>query len=711
MKRTEYYEHIEQIRCSDEFKEKMERLLVSSSDEMHEYEESVRGVERVPKFNTSRFAALAASLIIICGGVGLGMHGVKNIEPLDTTSSMDYEENNFPYTELFELHSSQQVHGDVNWENHNEKINEDLVETLNSGTGEMTNEQLDLLFSFFDMNSWNTVEARDMSDTKGVSNLSFVLHPDGYERFTGVYYIFQIFDNDEAYFIKYDMADDSNPDHIVSEYCYMFTEGTYERYREVLRAEDYDTSGDMSVTDDSQQLPPFGSLDGLKVQQIAAIGFSEENLRTGEKEVIEEASNEIMDILRNFPWQTATQLELTEENMVKLGSQMISIVLDESNRICVMVQPDGKLATYDEDRSTVLYDAGTEIYDKIRAITEKLSDIDSFRGEIASQEEIDSIINKNVKEDVIYSVKLPLQQENDEIIASNSTQLIISNLDSVKDKMKSLKWEKGSIFAILTEEYNSSTREYVWHDTPLIFNEKGILFDGNNCYRITDEGDIAEIIDLLNENIDSASPQFKLTESLRNCNFRNMEGSYTARFTVPALISDTGQKMTVRSEGKIYVDNENNGVYAEASATVNNDSTQRYVYLKYPDGRVRYDQAKGEGESVAHCEGTTDFIPVLDYAGLYTQVLKDIETYKNTENRQFMNFKNNPDGTHTYDFTWLDEDIKTKTFSVTVDEQGKIMIYTKKTGETVECEIKINKDDCVFDSDKFSMPDMYDINK
>ncbi|MBR1822658.1 MAG: hypothetical protein IJ779_00335 [Ruminococcus sp.] len=718
MKRTEYTEHIEKIRCSEEFKRKMERQLSAAPQEAHEYEDVVQGVEPAKRFRPNRFAAIAAALVIIAGGVGVSMHGIRNGHMTDPMFSEIQVASDFPYAEIYDLYNSQQIHGTAVYKN------VDLADISDFQTGEMTNELLDSLFNNFEMDSWNTVKVKDMADTRGMEDVSFILHPDGYERYTGVYYIFQILENNDAYFIKYDMADDSLSDHIVSEYCYQFTEGTFERYRDILRAENAEDTtiaeGDVTVSADDPQTPPFGSFDSMNVQQIAVSDFVNYELQVVEKEVTETANSEIMDILRSFPWDTVPREDANEENMSTLANgskNVVAIILDTEKPISILVDSNGKLTTVMEDGSAIIYDSGTAIYDRIREITDGLTAVEPFSGEIASQEEIDSFVEENIDSQLYYHISSPLLEETQGITGSRGTKVMTDNdtVEAIKAKLKSFTWEKGSSFAPYTEGFNDHSREFMWanSENTIYFSENGLLYNSSKSYRLTDTEDIAEIWDILHENIAEESPDFRLTESIINgYNFRNMTGTYSASFTVPAEVSVSGKSFVIESDGTAYVDKENGGIMLEGSGTVsynNKAETERYAYIKYPDGRERYDEARGEGESTAHYDGYNTLFPMLDYAELYKQVLYDIESYYASESKEFITDEDNSDGSHTYAFKWLKDKEKT-TVNVTVNEQGKITSYIKINGDGNVINSFELSDDCVFDSDDFAMPDMYKIN-
>lgn len=723
MKRTQYTEHIEKIKCSDSFREKMERQLSSAPQEVHEYEDSVQGVEPARKFSLTRFGALAAALVVIAGGGVLGYNSMKNIRPDETASSLSQVEGDFPYQEILDLYSSQQVHGTFSWDS-NKKINDDLVEQSDSRIGEMSNAQLSCLFGLFDETEWYSISYKDMADTRGKDNVMFILHPDGYERFTGIYYIFQILENNDAYFIKYNMADDSLADHIVSEYCYQFTEGTFERYRDILRAEDAEDTtiaeGDVTVSADEPQTPPFGSFDSLNVQQIAVSDFVNYELQVVEREVTETANSEIMEILRSFPWDTVPREDANEENMstdANGNKTAVAIILDTEKPISILVDSNGRLTTVNEDGSAIIYDSGTAIYDRIRDITDGLAEVEPFSGEIASQEEIDSLVEENIGSQLYYHISSPLLEETQGITGGLGIKVMLNKDDTeaIKAKLKSFTWEKGSPFAPYTKGFNDHSREFMWanSENTIYFSENGLLYNSSKSYRITAPEDISEIWDMLHENFAEEDPDFRLTESLiKGYDFRNMTGTYKAQFTVPAEVSESGKSFMIDSEGTAYIDKENCGIMLEGSGTVsynNKAETERYTYLKYPNGRERYDEARGEGESTAHYNGFDDLFPMLDYSGLYKQVLLDLNSYYESDSKESIADEDNPDGTHTYAFKWLKDKEKT-TVNVTVNEQGKIMLYTRINGDGNLINSFALNDDCVFDSDDFAMPDMYEIN-
>lgn len=74
MRPNEYDDLLKKIKCSDEFRSRMQEKLSSEPIEMTDYEDSVSGIEVAPRHSWGRFAALAAAFVLVCGAVGGGVY-------------------------------------------------------------------------------------------------------------------------------------------------------------------------------------------------------------------------------------------------------------------------------------------------------------------------------------------------------------------------------------------------------------------------------------------------------------------------------------------------------------------------------------------------------------------------------------------------------------------------------------------------------------
>ncbi|MBR6967995.1 MAG: hypothetical protein IKH78_05625 [Ruminococcus sp.] len=75
MKRDEYNSFLRKVKCSDEFRSRMQQKLSSAPAETTEYADSVSGTDVITaKHRFGRAAALAAAFVIVCGAVGGGAY-------------------------------------------------------------------------------------------------------------------------------------------------------------------------------------------------------------------------------------------------------------------------------------------------------------------------------------------------------------------------------------------------------------------------------------------------------------------------------------------------------------------------------------------------------------------------------------------------------------------------------------------------------------
>lgn len=96
MKKNDYKNHLDRIKCSDELKVRMETMLSAEPD--GEYADSVSHVEYAPKVNWSKWSAFAASAVLITGLCGLVVMNLKGgidssmmSSDIETSSSVEAE--------------------------------------------------------------------------------------------------------------------------------------------------------------------------------------------------------------------------------------------------------------------------------------------------------------------------------------------------------------------------------------------------------------------------------------------------------------------------------------------------------------------------------------------------------------------------------------------------------------------------------------------
>ncbi len=86
MNNNDYKDFFNKIKCSPEFKVKMEELL--SAADNSEYADSVSDVEYMPKINVHKWTALAASVILVLGLGGGAIFMMNNVQPVQPQVSV-----------------------------------------------------------------------------------------------------------------------------------------------------------------------------------------------------------------------------------------------------------------------------------------------------------------------------------------------------------------------------------------------------------------------------------------------------------------------------------------------------------------------------------------------------------------------------------------------------------------------------------------------
>lgn len=94
MRTDDYKKSLDQIKCSDEFRQKMEDLLSQPAENFSGYETKFT-VEKAPKISVSRYVAIAAALVFIVGAGSVAMNSMRMGRNLDNaaTESSVYENN------------------------------------------------------------------------------------------------------------------------------------------------------------------------------------------------------------------------------------------------------------------------------------------------------------------------------------------------------------------------------------------------------------------------------------------------------------------------------------------------------------------------------------------------------------------------------------------------------------------------------------------
>lgn len=93
MKTDDYRKSLDQIKCSDEFRRKMEGLLSQPAENFSGYETKF-AVEKAPKISVSRYVAIAAALVFIVGAGSVALNSVRMGGHMDNSANVSSEYEN-----------------------------------------------------------------------------------------------------------------------------------------------------------------------------------------------------------------------------------------------------------------------------------------------------------------------------------------------------------------------------------------------------------------------------------------------------------------------------------------------------------------------------------------------------------------------------------------------------------------------------------------
>ena len=101
MRPNEYDELVKKIKCSDDFRRRMQEKLSAEPVDAAEYEDVVSGTEVITaKHRWGKFAAMAAAFVLVCGAVGGGAYHFANMPDNDKSITDDEQENVSIYSKL-----------------------------------------------------------------------------------------------------------------------------------------------------------------------------------------------------------------------------------------------------------------------------------------------------------------------------------------------------------------------------------------------------------------------------------------------------------------------------------------------------------------------------------------------------------------------------------------------------------------------------------
>lgn len=240
MNKSDYRAMLDKIKCSDEFRSKMEEKLSAPQAEYHEYDNRVTHLERAPKYNIGRITAAAASLLLIGGIAGTAVYiNTNKFHNPPASEISKITGNEFPCTALKENIPDFYSSAVIFYGNYSsiivpeKKLNIQLVEEI---------------VDYFCGLEWENVDIpeKNFDDEKRIL-LHFLCKDDSFRPLDA--YSFYIYD-DNTVRLEIDYEDPETGSSYSAEICmYQFSPGFYNDIKTLIESELYTQSEDNEFVD------------------------------------------------------------------------------------------------------------------------------------------------------------------------------------------------------------------------------------------------------------------------------------------------------------------------------------------------------------------------------------------------------------------------------------------------------------------------------
>lgn len=301
MKRSDYIKTFDNIRCSEEFRQKMEERLSAARTEVHEYADSVTHLERAPSLNAGRIAAAAAIFVLIGGTAGTIYYTATKL-PEAGVSQPETEDiiNEMPFPELKEGFEASELRAYASISDPDEDY---LEESMDSS-------QLDKVFGFFGGLDWTESEISETYDDTMYMWIEFRIN-------TEEAYVFFMYEDGSARFIKCD-GDYSDPS---AEYRYQFAPEDFLCLHDVLRRRSLPDEPEPTVAAPksvSELLDEYCPDDFLK--GLTTAGFMTRGGQTGSTITFTFSDmHGLKEKLKSYEWERAESFDYTNVYSTPMG--------------------------------------------------------------------------------------------------------------------------------------------------------------------------------------------------------------------------------------------------------------------------------------------------------------------------------------------------------------------------------------------------------
>lgn len=473
MRPNDYNDLLKKIKCTDDFRKRMQEKLSSPSIEVIEYEDSVSGTEVITaKHSWGRFAAMAAAFVLVCGAVGGGAYHLANTNRITKESSDISEIKTEETTSIFsKLKAEKELyHGDMVFKQDSD------VKFRSSGL------DIETFISYMDQfNMDNEIDQEDFDETGRSITIYF------YEKKC-----------DEELKAKIEQAGDSGKVRLYDEESYSFTlynNGCYTMTDTAEKRTTYHcfSNGEKVLNDilemyvDDEMLERINTVSKTEMMTALQKGF--DNYNDGKAYYYPANSNEPIDCIVGD--RSGFRDELWEFEWERAGIPSGDV---DFYYLGFTINVDGYMQIYIDDMENN-YKLKND------------SDLESFKNVLASHLKLNEFGTDASKEDILNAFHEGYNGGRarfrvDDGQFTEETECTLENFESFKDEISELEW--------VTCETSNRQIYRDFYVAGALISRNGYLYPQNGrtpmcAYKLKDESDIEKLCEICDRYIEIKS--------------------------------------------------------------------------------------------------------------------------------------------------------------------------------------------------------------
>ncbi|WP_028513966.1 hypothetical protein [Ruminococcus flavefaciens] len=476
MRPNDYNDLLKKIKCTDDFRSRMQQKLTSAPVETTEYADSVSGTDVITaKHRFGRAAALAAAFVLVCGAVGGGAYHLANVNKT-TKESSDISEA-VQYASIYSrLKANKELyHGDLVFKQDSE------VKLHSSGL------DIEPFISYMDkFDTDNMIDAEDFDETGRSITIDF------YEKKC-----------DEEFAAKLEQAANDETINRISLYdeasynftlynngCYTMTDNEYNRTTYHCFTDGEKVFNDiLEMYTDGETVEQFNNVSKTEMMTALQKGF--DNYNDGKAYYYPANSNKSIECIVKA--RTGFKDELWEFEWERAGIPSGDV---DHYYLGFTINVDGYMQIYIDDMENNYKLKNDSDLEAFRAVLKKhLSAITEFDNVTLSKQYVLDMFDDNYTDgSVLYSFFNGQITEN--------RKCIVNDVDGLKNELSDLEW----VVSIGSRDENEEFNDYYNYVAGVKISRNGYIYpDSGSKYnaviKLKNESDLELFRSILDTHI------------------------------------------------------------------------------------------------------------------------------------------------------------------------------------------------------------------